>query len=204
MGALALCSLVKKFCVSSPWKGFRFYEVYVRQNVAARKKIDQSSLLIFLYLCAPWGWNDRYRSYSTSSDTVSGIRRIDPGAMLFWYAVHTTGMAYRKPMSIFPPRLYMRWREDVCSLVRNYRNLNYLERLSTPMSRTRVPTYTLGLNCTRLRRCRGFRIECSVFNFFHPLPPSRSSFFFCVEHISLSSSTGSTKNLPCYANRILS
>lgn len=36
------------------------------------------NLLYSGYLCAPRGWNDRYRSYSTSSDTVSGIRRIDP------------------------------------------------------------------------------------------------------------------------------
>lgn len=133
------------------------------------------NLLYSRYLCVPQGWNDRYKSYSTS-DTVSGIRRIDSARR--YCDVPYMRPAYRKPMSIFSPRLYMRWREDVCSLVRNYRNLNYFKRFSTPFPKCCEPEcLSTHLDWTaRLWRCRGFSFECSVFNFF-PLPLFRSFFF---------------------------
>jgi len=188
---LALCflQLVKKFSVFSLQKDNKFLvlrDTYAIKYMQLQEK--SINLLYSRYLCAPQGWNDRYRSYSTSSDTVSGI---DPTRR--YCDVLYMRPAYRKPMSIFSPRLYMRWREDVCSLVRNYRNLNYFKRLSTPFPQCCEPKcLSTHLDWTaRLWRCRGFSFECSVFNFFHPQPLFRSFFFF-VENISLSSSTDST------------
>lgn len=122
------------------------------RNTRARKiyiQLHEKSinLLYSGYLCAPRGWNDRYRSYSTSSDTVNGIRRIDLGATLLWCAVHATNMAYRKPMSIFP--LLACTCVDVKTCVSSCGTIETWITWSAFQPQCReVPTYTFELNGT--------------------------------------------------------
>lgn len=183
-----VCSLVKKFCI------FSFLERVIKKRsvlqstrtikISLREKIDQSSLLGILMRLAGLEWQIQklfnFVGYSERNPTNRPQRDV-----IVMRRTHATSMAYRKPMSIFPsPRLYMRWREDVCSLVQNCRNLNYLERAFQPQCREPecLPTH-LSWTARAWRRCRvGFTIECSVFNFCRPPAVFPPSFFFRSEY----------------------